>query len=441
MRARDPLDASTLDAPRQGARETRVATLRVVFRPGAGIVSEPSRPLPAGRTVVGRRVDPPGIALDDDGLASRAHAAFDCDPPRGRLSVEDLDSRNGVQVNGQPVRRCELVDGDVVRLGASFLVVRFEPPRLIDVPSDLLVGLSPAMQEVRVAVKRLAKSDASVLVLGETGTGKEVVAQALHAASGRSGPFIAVNCAAIPESLAESQLFGHVPGAFTGALHEHRGFFRAAERGTIFLDEIGDMPRALQPKLLRALESRAVVPVGSVEPRPFDARVVAATNVSLEGAVEEGTFRRDLFARLAQLRVELAPLHDRREDILALVAHRLPPGAPPLAPELVEALLVHPWPSNVRELFGVVTELSVWSDGADRLELSVVASRLGGAAGADPTARAEPCVPGADELDALLRKHAGNVAAVARETGRSRTQVYRWITQLGLDATRYRETS
>jgi DNA-binding NtrC family response regulator len=438
MGARDPLDASTLDAPRQTTAVTQVPTLRVVFRPGAGIVREAARPLLAGRTVAGRRVGGPAIALDDDGLASREHAAFDCDPSRGRLSVEDLDSRNGVHVNGEPVQRCELVDGDLVRLGATFLVVRFEPPRLIDVPSDLLVGPSPAMQQVRVAVKRLAKNDASVLVLGETGTGKEVVAQALHAASGRSGPFIAVNCAAIPESLAESQLFGHVPGAFTGALHEHRGFFRAADRGTIFLDEIGDMPRSLQPKLLRALESRAVVPVGSVEPRPFDARVVAATNVSLESAVESGSFRRDLFARLAQLRVELTPLRDRREDILALVAHRLPARAPPLAPELVEALLLHRWPSNVRELFSVVTELSVWSDDAERLALSVVAERLGRPSD-EPAPRPEPGVPGADELDSLLRKHAGNVAAVARETGRSRTQVYRWIAQLGLDATRYRE--
>jgi transcriptional regulator with PAS, ATPase and Fis domain len=455
MAPADPLDSSTLDAPRRRRAAARVPAARVVFRAREGIVLEPSRRLPEGAILVGRGVGPAGIDLGDDPLASREHAAIVRRPASDEVIVEDRGSRNGVNVNGRRVPRTSLVDGDVVRIGSSFLVFRAEDPRQIDVPDDLLGGLSPALQALRVAVHRAAPSGATVLVEGETGTGKEVVAQALHAKSKRSGPFVAVNCAAIAESLAESQLFGHVAGAFTGARGPHPGFFCAADGGTLFLDEIGELPLALQPKLLRALESRAVVPLGAVTPRPFDARIVAATNVRVAEAVERGAFRADLFARIAQLRLEIPPLRARREDILALVVRRLPEDAPPLSPDLVEALLVHRWPYNVRELFSVVTELGVWGRGAERLDVDLVRDRLslpsddGEAAsqaspdppGDAPRAPGDPTSPeppSVASLEALLAKHGGNVAAIAREVGRSRTQVYRWMTQFGLDPTRYR---
>jgi DNA-binding NtrC family response regulator len=453
MRGSDPLDTSTLDAPSVRAAVARVPTVRVVFRPGAGIVDEPAVPLRSGVTLVGRMVRSPGLALRDDALVSREHARLH-HAPGGALEIEDLASRNGVRVNGRPATRASLVDGDVVRMGASFLVVRFEDPREGDTSIPSLLGVSPELRALRVAVKRVGESDASVVVLGETGTGKEVVAEAIHAASGRRGPFVAVNCAAIPDTLAESHFFGHVAGAFTGARTDHAGVFAAADGGTLFLDEVGDMPLAIQPKLLRALETRTVTPVGAWTPRSFDARIVAATHVDLASAVQQDRFRGDLFARLAQLRLVVPALRDRREDILRLAARRLPSEAPPLAPDLVEALLVHDWPFNVRELFGVVAELSVWGAGAARLELSLVRDRLSRPASAPPRptresdapARESPLHPPAAptqppdalDLEALLTKHGGNVAAVARETGRSRTQVYRWIAQLGLDPTRYR---
>ena len=445
----DPLNTSTLDAPGDKAARAPVPTARVVFRAASGIVAEPARRLRSGVTLAGRGAGPRGIDVGEDALASREHAAVIWRPEQAELRIEDRGSRNGTRVNGHRVERAALADGDVVGVGSSFFVVRFEDPRQIDVPSPMLVGPSPALQAVRVAVARVARNDATVLIAGETGTGKEVVAAAIHAASGRRGAFVAVNCAAITESLAESQLFGHVEGAFTGARHDHVGFFRAAEGGTLFLDEVGDTPPALQSKLLRALESRTVVPVGAVAPKPFQARVVAATNVHMADAVQRGAFRGDLYARLAQLRIEIPPLRLRREDILPLVAQRLGPATPPLEPELVEALLVHPWPYNVRELFAVITEVEVLGAGAARLELALVQDGLA-AAGAAPAAattvpeassrrrdEAEP-PPSAASLDALLAKHAGNVAAVAREVGRSRTQVYRWITQLGIDAARHR---
>lgn len=387
--------------------------------------------------------------MEDDGLVSREHASFRSVPDCDEVTLEDLKSRNGVHVNGARVERATLVDGDVVRMGSTLFVLRFEDPKQLDVPSDLLVGVSPPLRRARVSIKRVGPSDATLLILGETGTGKEVVARAVHASSRRRGPFIAVNCAAITETLAESQLFGHIVGSFTGAHRDHEGYFRAARGGTVLLDEIGEMPASLQPKLLRALEAREVVPVGAVAPQPFDARIIAATNVDLEDAVRNKSFRGDLYARLSQLRLEIPPLRSRREDILALAATKLPKGSPPLAPDLVEALLLHDWPFNVRELFGVITELLVWGASADVLELSAVRDRLAGAVVADSTHAVagesnvdrERGTMTAEELAGLLDKHEGNVTAVAREVGRSRTQVYRWITGAGIDPTRYRRPS
>ena len=221
-----------------------------------------------------------------------------------------------------------------------------------------LVGDSPAMRRVRQLLARVVDSDASVLVTGESGTGKEVVAKVLHHSGRRkSGPLVAINCAAMPEQLLESELFGHVRGAFTDARTARTGLFVQANGGTLLLDEIGDLPLALQPKLLRALQERVVRPIGGSEEIPFDVRLVATTNRDLESAVEEERFREDLYFRVNVIHVEMPPLRARGSDVLLLAQHFLAHHAGKagkrvsgLSPEAAERLLAYSWPGNVREL-------------------------------------------------------------------------------------------
>jgi two-component system response regulator HydG len=221
-----------------------------------------------------------------------------------------------------------------------------------------LIGESDAMQSVRSMVERVAQADASVLVTGESGTGKEVIARAIHDHGKRKGgPFIAINCAAVPENLLESELFGHVKGAFTDARGARTGLFAEASRGTLFLDEIGDMPLALQPKLLRALQERKIRPVGGNSEIPIDVRIVAATNKDLEDAIANKTFREDLYFRINVLPVALPPLRARGGDVLLLAEHfvaefasRTGKAVKGIARAAAEKLLAYQWPGNVREL-------------------------------------------------------------------------------------------
>ena len=221
-----------------------------------------------------------------------------------------------------------------------------------------LVGSSPVMQELYDLLEQVADSEASVLICGETGVGKELVAGAIHRKSPRQkGPFIAINCAAVPESLLESELFGHVRGAFTGARSARKGLFAQASGGTLFLDEIGELPMALQPKLLRALQQRAARPVGGDREVAFDVRVIAATNLDLESAIEQKQFRRDLYFRLNVIQVDIPPLRVRGGDVLALARHflrvaaaRTRRPAESLSAEATRRLLEYAWPGNVREL-------------------------------------------------------------------------------------------
>jgi DNA-binding NtrC family response regulator len=348
-----------------------------------------------------------------------------------------------VFVNGVRAKRSVLGDGDVVRVGSTFFVYRVDDPNVADFPVPSLIGDSLAMRRLRVAIGRVGARSEHVLVQGETGTGKELVARAIHDASGRAGPFLAVNCSAIAEQLVEATLFGHVAGAYTGAAKSQEGLLRAAQSGTLLLDEIGDLDAKLQPKLLRALEQREVIPVGATTPVSFNARVVAATHVDLRRAVDARAFRADLYARLAQLSITVPPLRDRREDVLSILSGRI--GARPIEAELAARLLTHHWPLNVREVNAIATRLTTWAD-AERLRLADVEdwfheeptgparpapSDPGGASAPPGVDQAAP--PSAESLRALLQKHNGNIAAVAREVGRSRTQVYRWLRQLGVD--------
>jgi two-component system, NtrC family, response regulator AtoC len=232
-----------------------------------------------------------------------------------------------------------------------------------------IVGKSPAMNEIFGLIDQLASSTASVLVTGESGTGKEVIARAIHRAGARKDkPFVAVNCTAIPDSLLESELFGHVKGAFTGAAADKRGLFEEADGGTIFLDEIGDMDIALQAKMLRVLQERTVRPVGSTQSRPIDVRVIAATHKDLKKAIANETFREDLFYRLAVIPVVMPALRHRPEDIPLLAHHFLNKYSLAnggrvhgFAPEALHKLVALPWPGNVRELENLIERLVVLS--------------------------------------------------------------------------------
>ncbi|HEY8446337.1 MAG TPA: sigma-54 dependent transcriptional regulator [Thermomicrobiales bacterium] len=238
-------------------------------------------------------------------------------------------------------------------------------------PDEVLIGNSPAMQEVYKTIGRVARSDATVLISGETGTGKELVATILHRTSSYSrGPLIKVNCAALPETLLESELFGHEKGAFTGAVTQRKGRFEMAHKGTIFLDEIGEMTLATQKKLLRVLQEREFERVGGSTTVKVDTRVIAATNKNLQHEIAEGRFREDLYYRLNVISIYLPPLRDRGDDIRLLVEHflhkhRAYPGAPParISEGAMEALRSYHWPGNVRELENVIERAVILSQG------------------------------------------------------------------------------
>jgi DNA-binding NtrC family response regulator len=433
--------------------------LHLLYCPQDGILDRLPHPLSEDRTVVGRATGSGhDLCLPEDEMVSRVHAVLLREG--GGVRLVDQGSRNGTLVNGVRVTQVSLEDGDVIQIGQTFLLLRHCPASLPEAPIATLLGVSPAMCALRARLLRVARLRDTVLLTGETGTGKGVVAEALHRHSGRAGPFIAVNCTAVPENLIESQFFGHVAGAFTGA-QAHKGFFRAAAGGTLFLDEIGELPAPVQPKLLKALEDRAVLPVGAVAPVAADVRIIAATNRDLDAAMRAGTFRRDLYERLAQLPLELPPLRRRREDILLLLAHGYGGKVPRMTRRLVEALLLHDWPGNVREVRNLAAALRNAGDGHDVLDLDLLGGRLrrpeappqarqtAPAPAADP--RDQPTgeiavperrrrpVPSRDELIELLSLHRGNLSRVAQAVGRSRMQVHRWLAGHGLDPRQFRE--
>lgn len=319
-----------------------------------------------------------------------------------------------------------------------------------------LIGPSHAMREVHKRIGLAAANAMPVLVLGETGTGKEMVARALHRHSARAErPFVAVNCSAIPKELLESELFGHVRGAFTGATGERPGCFRAADGGVLLLDEIGDMALDVQAKILRALQEGEVTPLGSHRTVKVDVRVVAATHRDLDAAVREGRFREDLLYRLDVLSIRLPPLRERLADIIPLAEHFLrraagaDAAAPPkaLSAEAAQGLLSHAWPGNVRELRNVMERCQALVrhrviGGAD------LATALGTTLGAEPRADADHALPAAwfegelpaavEKLERLLIAHAlaqtqGNRAETARRLGIHRQLLYRKLAQYGLD--------
>ncbi|MGY4827524.1 sigma 54-interacting transcriptional regulator [Sphaerotilaceae bacterium SBD11-9] len=308
-----------------------------------------------------------------------------------------------------------------------------------------IVSRSNCMAELLAEAKMVAASDASVLIRGESGSGKELLAQAIHRASPRAAkPFVAVNCSAIPEALLESELFGHVKGSFTGAVANHRGLFVTADGGTLFLDEIGDMPPALQVKLLRVLQERTVRPVGASQAVPVDVRILSATHRDLDAAMAQGQFREDLYYRLNVVSLHLPTLAERREDIPLLANHfvatlsaKYGKRLSGFAPDAMKALTTASWPGNVRQLHNVVEQVCALTT-TPLIPLSLVQRAL-----RVPTVEVLTYAQARerferDYLVGLLKLTDGNVADAARLADRNRTEFYRLLQRHGLTPGQFR---
>ena len=399
-----------------------------------------------------------------DPTVSRLH--FQLSPRGDGLRLTDVGSTNGTLVEGVRVRDADLLSGATVRIGATVLRIESgREPLCVEVSRNerfgSLLGAGVEMRRLYTVLERAAPTQATVLIQGETGTGKELVARELHQHSRRSsGPFVAVDCGAIAPNVIESELFGHTRGAFSGAVSDRRGLVEEAHGGTLFLDEVGELPLNLQAKLLRVLETREVRRVGANSARAVDIRLVAATNRMLAQSVNEGSFREDLYYRLAVVEVQLPPLRFRREDLPLLAEHfyrRLSDGNHPIPSELVAALMTRSWPGNVRELrnfiercvtLGLTT--SAPASSRDRLSSREGAPASSSEGAAQPGERLDATLPlnlnlplkeARDEAmerlehlysQSVLRRAEGNVTRAAELAGVSRRFMQRLIARLGL---------
>jgi DNA-binding NtrC family response regulator len=422
----------------------RVRSLELVFVKGAP--ASRSYTLGAERIVLGRRPGAAGVELSDS-RASREHAEITYDAEHDRHQIRDLDSRNGTHVDGARIGAVRLEDGSVVRIGDTlFVYVDATIPNGLTIP-DARSGTSIARAVAEAQADLAAPTHLSILLVGPTGSGKEVMARRIHAGSGRKGPMVAVNCATFGRELIGSELFGHEAGAFSGATSKRDGLFVAARGGTLLLDEIGELPLEQQPALLRALQEKKIRPVGSDREVDVDVRVIAATHQPLDRLAKRGTFRSDLYARLAGFVVDLPGLADRKDEIIALFA--LFAGTEkPLSTEAAEALVLYPWPQNVRELEHAAQRAKLLSQNADTIELSALPPPVQSPLSAPkPSREVEPAAAPEervdtltkDELIRLLREHGGNVAKISRATGKHRQQIYRWLERDGLDPKLYRD--
>jgi transcriptional regulator with GAF, ATPase, and Fis domain len=440
----------------------------------------PVYPFQTPAVVIGR--DNTADVCVPEQAVSRQHARIAFDGTRWVL--KDLGSRNGSMVDGAFVsHEVELEHLHEIRIGdALFKFVATGAERYAAYHIDgrvlgerrakaitALVG-GHQMDSIAAELERIAPTQLSCVLLGETGTGKEVAARELHRVSGRRGSMQAINCAAIPHNLLESELFGYRRGAFSGADRDKPGLIKLADGGTLFLDEIGDMPLEAQAKLLRVLQSREVFPLGATAPERVDVRVVCATHRDLHQYVKDGRFRGDLFARVSEHVVKLPPLRERKEDVFQLARlFAAQYGRPQVtfSFSFVVALLHHDWPFNVRELESCIKRAAALKEGdvidVGQLPDAIVAlmrdygarspsmvfadrdSRMPPASGPIQLSPAPPAVvsrrppPSESELRDLLARYRGNIAAVGRELGKERMQVHRWMKRYGISVEEYRD--
>jgi two-component system, NtrC family, response regulator AtoC len=392
------------------------------------------------------------------GSVSRLHAVFHVGPRGASISVEDVGSANGTRIKGQPLSKGVLTSvppGAMVELGS--VMALFQPAADAEGgPASARRGAVPgAMAEIHALVERIAPSHITVLLLGETGVGKGVVAEAIHQRSARADkPLLPLNCGALAESVLETELFGHEKGAFTGAVAQTPGLLESAHGGTVFLDEVGELPPATQVKLLRVLENREVMRVGGRRPIPVDVRFIAATNRDLDALVADGRFRKDLFFRLNGISIQVPPLRERVSEIAPLArafaqraAKELGGQAPELSTTVLSALAAYAWPGNVRELRNVVERAVVLAGGRPvGLEHVRLPERDAGSPSAPRPAPAQtPAEPGAPqhlraELEDVERRRivealeqvAGNQSRAAELLGMSRRTLLRRLDDYGI---------
>jgi DNA-binding NtrC family response regulator len=409
---------------------------------GRGSVRSAERSMQSGRCVLTLRVADPSM--------SQTHARLT--RGLGHWQVEDAGSKNGTLVNGARTTRARLADGDLVTLGYTLflfragLTVHGEQPDFVDAAergrSPGMATLLPELERDLARLARIAPSTVTIMIRGETGTGKEILARAIHGLSRRPGDFVAINCGALTETLIESELFGHRKGAFSGATEDTLGLVRAAHGGTLLLDEIGDLPPASQSAFLRVLQEREVIAVGSTRPVPVDLRVVSATHRDLEELVARGRFRADLLARVSGFRIDLPPLRERREDLGLIVAHLLEriTGEPDAAgttftEAAARALFRHDWPHNVRELEKVLAAAVVLA-GRHPIDLAHLGPALASTPAAATPAEEDEALRA--RLVELLTQHEGNISAVARAMGKARMQIHRWMRRFGIGPDEFR---
>lgn len=365
---------------------------------------------------------------------SRRHAEFYRQGPI--YAVRDLGSTNGTYIDGRLTQHAAVRPGMLLRIGDWLgMVEELEPADAGMHFGELAPGLFGGVRLGRIlrVLERVARKDLPLVLVGATGTGKERFACAVHSLSGREGPLHAVNCAALPKELAESELFGHRRGAFTGAERQYEGHLRAAKAGTLFLDEIAELDLSVQAKLLRAIANRAVTPVGETEPLPFSARIIAATQRPLADAVREGRFREDLAARLSGMDVFLPALRERAADVPSLFQRFLREyagGRPPaVATRVYERLCLHDWPRNVRELELLARRMLAVHEFEPELRVEHLPAELARARSeaplAEPTPSADRNEHDRHRLNQALIRCEGNVTLAAELIGISRQRAYR----------------
>ncbi|MFO0566707.1 MAG: sigma 54-interacting transcriptional regulator [Polyangiaceae bacterium] len=413
------------------------AELRVIDGPDRGLVAEVGAQALRVGTGAGCQ-----LRLTDP-TVSRLHCEL-----RARddeLRLRDTGSTNGTFVDGVRVYDAAIGSGASIRVGSTVLRVELaREPMHVQVSERTsmgeLLGTSVALRRVYTLIERAAASQATVLIEGETGTGKELVARAVHAESARRDrPFVAVDCGAIADGLIESELFGHVRGAFSGAVQTRAGLFEEAAGGTLFLDEVGELPLALQPKLLRVLERREVRRVGANASTPVDVRVLAATNRSLAESVNEGSFREDLFYRLSVFEIALPPLRARREDIAVLARHYYSTFADvPMPESLLPSLLSRGWPGNVRELRNFIERtVAMGYSGSEPAPLPAPSAALESAVPVHLPLK-EARVAWSEQFEllyarAILARGGGNVTRAAELAGINRRTLQRMLARVGVN--------